>query len=124
MIKVSFIGNVGKQPELRFLPDGKAVCSYSVAVTLGSGENKQTLWYRCTSWEKQAENDNQYLAKGSKVYIEGVPLPDKTTHNPKMYTTKEHVVISTWDVTIKHIEYLSQAEKTEEPEVAESDIPF
>jgi len=126
MIKVTFIGNIGRDPEMRYTPEGKAVCSYSVAVTLGSGDNKQTLWYRCSSWEKQAENDNKYLVKGSKVYIEGVPIPDKTTHNPKMYTNKEGVVVSTWDVTVKFIEYLSKAETTEEPaaEVEQDSIPF
>jgi single-strand DNA-binding protein len=125
MIKTILIGNVGKDPEpIRYTPEGKAVCSYSVAVTLGGGDNKQTLWYKCTSWEKQAENDSKYLKKGSKVYIEGVPVADKTTHNPKMYTNKEGAVVSTWDVTVKYIEYLSKAETTEESAVEDESIPF
>jgi single stranded DNA-binding protein len=128
MIKVSFIGNLGKDPEpIRYTPEGKAVCSYSVAVTLGGGENKQTLWYRCSSWEKQAENDAKYLAKGSRVYIEGVPVPDKTTHNPKMYTNKENAVVSTWDVTVKFIEYLSSKSEAMEDTASvpdDQDVPF
>lgn len=126
MIKTILIGNLGKDPDpLRYTPEGKAVCSYSVAVTLWSGENKQTLWYKCSSWEGQAENDSKYLKKGSKVYIEGVPLPDKVTHNPKMYTRKDDgVMVSTWDVTVKYIEYLTKAETTEPAEVTEPEIPF
>jgi single stranded DNA-binding protein len=125
MIKVTFIGNVGRDPETRYTPEAKAVCSYSVAVTLGSGDNKQTLWYKCTSWEKQAENDSKYLKKGSKVYIEGIPVADKTTHNPKMYTRKDDgVVVSTWDITVKYIEYLSKAETTEEPVADIDEVAF
>ena len=64
-------GNLGKDPEMRFTPQGKAVTTFSVAVDRGYGENKQTVWYNVETWEKTAEACNQYLKKGSKVLVEG-----------------------------------------------------
>ena len=64
-------GNLGKDPEMRYTPQGKAVTTFSVAVDRGYGENKQTVWYNVETWEKSAEACNQYLKKGSKVIVEG-----------------------------------------------------
>ena len=69
-------GNVGKDPEMRYTPSGQAVTSFSVATnrqyTNNNGETvKETIWFRISAWGKMAETCNQYLKKGSKVYIEG-----------------------------------------------------
>lgn len=75
--KVIVVGNLGKDPETRFLPDGKAVCSFSVATTdkwtdKASGEKKeQTEWHRISAFGRLAEICGEYLKKGSQVYIEG-----------------------------------------------------
>lgn len=72
-----FIGNLGKDVEMRATPNGKAVANFSVAVadsytSKQTGEVvDQTEWVRCTAYDKLAEICGQYLHKGSKVYIQG-----------------------------------------------------
>ena len=65
------IGNVGKKPEMKFTPEGKAITEFSVAVNEGKGENKKTEWVKVIAWEKTAEVLNEYLQAGSKIYISG-----------------------------------------------------
>lgn len=74
--KVMIIGNLGADPEMRYTPSGKPVTSFSVAVTRGwrtsDGERREaTEWFNVVSWGNLAEICNQYLRKGSHVYIEG-----------------------------------------------------
>ena len=75
--KVIVVGNLGKDPETRFMPDGKAVCNFSVATTdtwkdKATGEKKEaTEWHRISSFGRLAEICGEYLKKGSQVYIEG-----------------------------------------------------
>lgn len=74
--KVILIGNLGQDPELRYTPNGEAVCNFSLATNEKrrdkSGEWQDvTTWFRVTLWRKQAENASKYLEKGRQVYIEG-----------------------------------------------------
>ncbi len=74
--RVQIIGNVGKECELRYTPDGTPTANFSVAVnnkfTAKSGEKKEeTEWFNCVAWSKLAETLNQYLKKGQQVYVEG-----------------------------------------------------
>lgn len=74
--KIAIIGNLGRDPELRYTPQGDAVCDFSVAVNDRkrdkSGEfQDNTTWFKVTLWRKQAENASKYLAKGRQVYVEG-----------------------------------------------------
>ena len=70
------VGNLGRDPEMRYTPSGVAVTSFSVAVnrrwTGPDGEQKEkTTWFRVTAWRKLAELCNQYLSKGRVVLVEG-----------------------------------------------------
>ncbi|MGB7070941.1 MAG: single-stranded DNA-binding protein [Pyrinomonadaceae bacterium] len=74
--KITVVGNLGRDPELRYTPDGKAVCDFSMATNEKrkdkSGELQDvTTWFRITLWARQAENAAKYLKKGSAVYVEG-----------------------------------------------------
>ena len=74
--RIIIVGNLGRDPELRYTPQGSAVCSFSVATNEKrrdkTGELQDvTTWFRVTLWNKQAENASKYLTKGSPVYIEG-----------------------------------------------------
>jgi single-strand DNA-binding protein len=74
--KITVVGNLGRDPELRYTPQGNAVCNFSMATNEKrrdkSGESQDiTTWFRITLWGKQAENASKYLTKGSSVYIEG-----------------------------------------------------
>ena len=75
--KVIIVGNLGSDPEVRYMPNGSAVAGFSVATSeswkdKSTGENKEsTEWHRVVLFGKLAEVAGQYLSKGSQVYIEG-----------------------------------------------------
>jgi single-strand DNA-binding protein len=74
--KVILIGRLGKDPEMRFTPSGKAVTNFTMATneywTDQSGEKQErTEWHRIVTWGKLAENCAKLLAKGKQVYVEG-----------------------------------------------------
>jgi single-strand DNA-binding protein len=74
--KVILVGNLGRDPELRYTPQGTPVCSFTMATNERrkdkTGEMQdQTTWFRVTLWGRQAETAAQYLTKGRPVYIEG-----------------------------------------------------
>ncbi len=74
--KAMLIGNLGSDPEMRFTPSGSPVTTFKVAVNRSfnspDGERKEeTEWFSIVAWNKQAESCNQYLVKGSQVYVEG-----------------------------------------------------
>jgi len=74
--KAILIGNLGKDPELRYTPSGRAVANFSIATTERwkgqDGENQEkTEWHNIVLWGRTAELAKEYLSKGSPVYIEG-----------------------------------------------------
>ena len=74
--KVIIIGNVGTDPEMRFTPNGNPVTSFRLATSRNynsaDGERKQeTEWFDVVTWNRLAENCNQFLTKGQRVYVEG-----------------------------------------------------
>src|ERR671911_3008712 len=74
--KITLVGNLGRDPELRYTPQGTPVCSFSMATNERrkdkTGEMQDhTTWFRVTLWGRQAETASQYLTKGRPVYVEG-----------------------------------------------------
>jgi single-strand DNA-binding protein len=74
--KIIVVGNLGRDPELRYTPQGTAVCSFTMASNerrrdKGGEQQDVTTWFRVTVWGKQAETVSKYLAKGRSVYVEG-----------------------------------------------------
>jgi single-strand DNA-binding protein len=94
--KVIIVGNLGRDPETRYMPNGEAVTNIAVATTeswkdKNSGEKKEiTEWHRITFYRKLAEIAGQYLKKGSQVYVEGRLQTRKWTdkENVERYTTE------------------------------------
>ncbi len=93
--KVMLIGNLGKDPEVRYTTSGQAVASFSLATSEKfknkSGDwEERTEWHRVTLWGKQAEIAGEYLAKGKTVYIEGRLQTRKWTDRDgnEKYTTE------------------------------------
>jgi single-strand DNA-binding protein len=127
------IGNLGKEPEMRFTPSGQPVTTLSVATNRRySGANgppvKETAWFRVTIWGKQAETCNQFLHKGSKVLVEGRLTPDPETGGPHVWENNSKHGAS-YEVTASTVRFLSSREDGEEGEaigagLADSDIPF
>ena len=76
MHKVIIIGNLGRDPEMRYTPSGQGVTSFSVASnrryrTADGEQREETMWFNINAWGRQAEICNQYLTRGSQVYVEG-----------------------------------------------------
>ena len=76
MNKIIVVGNLGRDPEMRYTPSGQAVTSFSVATnyryTTAEGEQRdETEWFTVSVFGRQAEACNQYLSKGRKVYVDG-----------------------------------------------------
>ncbi|MGC8594628.1 MAG: single-stranded DNA-binding protein [Candidatus Kryptoniota bacterium] len=74
--KVILIGNLGKDPELRYIPSGTAVASFSLATNESwkdqdGNQQERTAWHNIVAWGKLAEIAAEYLKKGRKAYIEG-----------------------------------------------------
>ena len=73
--KIMLIGNLGQAPELRYTPEGNPVAKFSIAVTYRRRVNEEmqdeTEWFNVSCFNRTAENVNQYLTKGQKVYVEG-----------------------------------------------------
>ncbi len=68
----SFIGTVGRDAEVRYLPSGQAVLNVTVANNVGFGDKQQTLWVRVALWGKRAEGSlKDYLKKGQQVFVSG-----------------------------------------------------
>ena len=93
--KVILVGNLGRDPETRYMPSGGAVTNVSIATSKGwkdrdSGEQKErTEWHRIVFFNKLAEIAGEYLKRGSKVYIEGeLRTRDWEKDGQKHYTTE------------------------------------
>jgi single-strand DNA-binding protein len=115
---IIIVGNLGKDPEMRYTPSGQAVTSFSVAssrqYTSNNGQSvKETCWFRVSAWGKQAETCNQYLKKGSKVLIEGRLVPDPVTGSPRTFTKKDGTSGASYDVSAITIRFLTSRSETE-----------
>ena len=109
--KVILVGNLGRDPEMRYTPGGQAVTNFSVATnrryTDSSGETRdETVWFRISAWGKQAETCNQYLKKGSRVLVEG-RLNGDENGNPRMWTGQDGSPRASFEVTSQNVRFLS-----------------
>ena len=125
---LTIVGNVGREPEMRYTPSGQAVTSFSVATerkyTSGNGEQvKETIWFRVSTWGKQAEICKQYVKKGSKVLVEGRLTPDKNTGGPRVYTKQSGEVSASFEVTANTVRFLSSNEKAEKEQTPFDEAP-
>ncbi|MFZ3069856.1 MAG: single-stranded DNA-binding protein [Anaerolineaceae bacterium] len=125
--KLILIGNLGRDPEMRYTPDGKPVTSFSVATSRKFRDKDETAWFRVTVWGPQAESCNQYLHKGSRVLVEGRLTPDATTGGPHLYQKKDGTWGANFEVNAQTVRFLTaKGEETaaDETVVEEDDIPF
>jgi single-strand DNA-binding protein len=71
MNKVMLIGRLTRDSELRYMADSREVLGFNLAVDDGFGDDKKTIWFRCYLWGKRALSLEQYLKKGTQVWVEG-----------------------------------------------------
>ena len=114
--KIIIIGNLGRDPEMRYMPDGTAVTSFSVATSRrwndkATGQTRdETTWFRVSVWGRQAETANQYLSKGKKVLVEGRLKSDAQSGGPTLFTRQDGTVGSNFEIIAEGIRFLSGRE--------------
>jgi single-strand DNA-binding protein len=131
---IIIVGNVGRDPEMRYTPSGQAVTSFSVATsrnyTNSSGQRvDETIWFRVSAWGRQAETCNQYLKKGNKVLVEGRLTADPQTGGPRVWTRQDGTPGASFEISASNVRFLSSrgeggADEGGEPSIGEDEIPF
>lgn len=134
--KIVIVGNLGRDPEMRYTPSGQAVTNLSVATnrqyTTSEGERvKETAWFRVSVWGRQAETTNQYLQQGSRVLIEGRLIPDSSTGGPRIWTRQDGSPGASFEISANRVIFLSTRAEDEtyqagvsDDEIEEDEIPF
>ncbi len=112
--KIVVVGNLGRDPEMRYLPSGQAVTSFSIATSnkfTGSDGQlvEETTWFRITAWGKQAETCNQYLKKGRLVLVEGRIKPDPSTGGPRIWNRQDGTPGASYEVTAQTVRFLGRS---------------
>ena len=123
-LRIEAICNLGRAPEMRLTPAGKEVTSFSAAATVGYGEYKKTVWMRVTAWGKLAISCNEYLHKGSKIFLAGELSPDDNG-NPAIWTDKDGNPRTSYEVTANTVRFLdSRGDPETLKPVDEDQVPF
>lgn len=112
-------GHLGRDPEMRYLPNGTPVTNFSVASnrrwTGQDGQTQEeTIWFRVSAFGRLAETCNQYLSKGRPVLIEGRMRPDDSG-NPRTWTGQDGAVRASFEVTAQTIRFLGRRDEAVEP---------
>ena len=111
--KIVVVGNLGRDPEMRYMPDGTAVTNFSIATNrrwtnrqTGQPE-EETTWFRVSVWGRQAESANQYLSKGRQVLVEGRLEADPNTGGPRIWTRNDGTPGSSFEIRALTVQFLS-----------------
>lgn len=135
--QITLVGNLGSDPDLRFTPQGVAVCDFRVAVnkqwtTPGGEKSKETVWFRVTCWRGLAENVAKFMKKGRQVMIVG-------EINVSAYLDKEGKPAATLELTAQQVKFLGgnpgdsgdsdsgsrpSNNRTPQNDAGDADIPF
>lgn len=136
--KIIIIGNLGGDPEMRYIPDsGQAVTNFSVATNRQYAASdgtrvKETTWFRISTWGRTAENCNNFLRKGSKVLVEGRLVADKGTGGPRVWTPQDGgEPRASFEISAATVRFLStraedeaSAQTDDVSQPSDDDIPF
>jgi single-strand DNA-binding protein len=139
--KIVLVGNLGRDPEMRYTSDGTPVTNFSIATTekwtgQDGQQQERTTWWRVSVWGRQAEPVNQYLSKGRQVLVEGRMNPDPETGGPRVYTRNDGSAGASYEVraiTVRFLGGRADAESIEatrddetppEADMDEDSIPF
>jgi len=133
---IIIVGNLGRDPEMRYTQSGQAVTNISVATsrnyTSSDGTRvDETVWFRVSVWGRQAETTNQYLRKGMKVLVEGRLVPDKSTGGPRIWTRQDGTPAASFEINASTVRFLTPRGEAEADTphdsgqaAADDDIPF
>lgn len=106
------VGRLGRDPEMRYMPNGDPVTSFSIATDRvyndrNNQQVKETTWFRVSVFGKSAETTNQYLSKGKLVLVEGRLTCDPKTGGPRVYTRQDGTVGASFEITANTVRFLS-----------------
>ncbi len=132
--KLIIVGNLGRDPEMRYTPGGQPVTKFSVATSrrkgAGADAKEVTTWFTVSVWEKQAETCNAVLTRGQKVLVEGELTPDEFG-GPRVWTGQDGKPRASYEVRAQVVKFLSpNGEPTgqqivgAEPAEGEEELPF
>ena len=136
--KIIIAGYLGRDPEMRYTPDGTPVTNFSVAASRkwtrqDGSQVDETVWFRITAWRRLAETCNQYLQKGRPVLIEGRLQPGENG-GPRIWTGNDGVARASFEVTAQTVKFLggrgegapaeTPGAPEEPPAETEEEIPF
>jgi single-strand DNA-binding protein len=138
---ITLVGNLGRDPEMRYTPSGTPVTSMNVATnrkyTGSDGQVvKETTWFRVSVFGKQAEACAQYLKKGSTVLVEGRLQSDLKTGGPKTFNKQDGSLGTSFEIAANTVRFMSGREGGATPQAetgaggddmpvgSEEDIPF
>jgi len=125
--KIAVVGYLGRDPEMRYLPDSTPVCSFSVATTEKKKDmtgtlKENTIWFRIVIFGRSAEACNEYLGKGSQVYVSGrLSMNEYTSRDGE---NKLSLEIRADDVQFLNTKSKSEVSPSHSSEIDESEIPF
>lgn len=142
--KLVIVGNLGRDPEMRYTPSGQAVTHLNIATnrrwTGNDGQQQEeTIWFRVSVWGKQAEACNQYLSKGQQVLVEGRLTADRETGGPRIWTDQNGSPRASYEMTAYEVKFLgsrgdsssfaannmdSSEPAAADPGITEDEIPF
>ncbi len=140
--KLTIVGNLGTEPDLRYTTSGQAVCNFSVATnrkwTGSDGQlQEETIWFRVSVWGKQAETCNQYLSKGRQVLCEGRLTVDRETSEPRVWQDQSGKWRASYEMSAFEVKFLGQRSDNssfagdsnapaggDAPGITEDEIPF
>lgn len=125
--KLLIIGRLGKDPEMRFTPNGQAVTSFSVATDRSYSDHegklvKETVWFRVSAWGKLAETCNNFLQKGKMVMVEGRLTVDSKTGGPRIWTAQDGTPRASLEMVAGTVKFLSAKTDGTGPGGADEDI--
>ena len=112
------IGNLGRDPEMRYTPSGTPVTTLSVATNRtykdSNGQQvKETTWFRVSVFGKTAENCAQYLQKGRMVLVEGRLTPDKQTGGPRIWDKQDGTKAASFEVFATNVRFMPSGQRAE-----------
>lgn len=139
--KIIIVGNLGGDPQMRYMQDGRPVTNFSMATNRrwtdrNTGQQvDETTWFRVAVWGSQAESVNQYLSKGRRVLVEGRLRSDENG-GPRLYTRQDGTVGASFEVTADTVQFMGGRDEgdagafdsgddfDQSPVEEEDDIPF
>lgn len=128
--KTLILGNLGRDPEMRYLPSGQAVTDMSVAsnrkyTNKNNEKITETTWWRVSAWGSLAEICNQYLKKGSKVLIEARLVPDPETGGPRIFYRNDGSAGANYECVAMTVTFLDSAGDRQQRYIGEDefDVP-